>query len=227
MVAEKPSISETIAKMLSNGNFRTQKRQTPVHFFNGTFQNRKAEVCVTAVTGHVFNRDFPSEYQNWSKTDPSTLFAANTIKSSADDKGKIEQHLRSCAHDKDVLVLWLDNDREGENICFEVLDCVYKLLSPQPYRRVYRAHFYSLVESELKQSYSNLNEGPDLFLSLSVDARQIIDLKVGVAFTRYQSMFLKDRYIEFKDKVISYGPCQTPTLGLVVSRDKQIKDFKT
>jgi DNA topoisomerase-3 len=52
--------------------------------------------------------------------------------------------------------LWLDNDREGENICFEVLDCVYKVLNRRQYRRVYRARFYSLVDSELLKAYEEL-----------------------------------------------------------------------
>ena len=137
----------------------------------------------------------------------------------------MEKHLSHLAKGKDVIVLWLDNDREGENICFEILDVIFDKLNSNPFRRIYRARFYSLVESEIRNAYNSVDVGPDHALSMAVDGRQILDLKVGVAFTRYQSMYLKEKYVEFKDKVVSYGPCQTPTLGLVVARDKNIEGF--
>jgi len=34
----------------------------------------------------------------------------------------------------DVLVLWLDNDREGENISFEILDVVFNNMTKKSYR---------------------------------------------------------------------------------------------
>lgn len=62
-------------------------------------------------------------------------------------------------------------------------------------------------------------------VSLSVDARQAIDLKLGVAFTRYLTMNFKKEFANFKDKTISYGPCQSPALGLVSSREDAIENF--
>lgn len=227
MIAEKPSVALSISKTFDPkaGNFGAPKSSIPTQNFQHQFFGHKANITCSSVIGHVFNRDFPPRYQGWESTDPETLFTAETLKNEADDHGKVVRHLKQLAKGQDVIVFWLDNDREGENICFEVLDVTYHLLNNNPFRRVYRANFYSLVESEIRNVYNNLENGPDINLSLSVEARQVIDLKVGVAFTRFQSVFLKSKFVELKDKTISYGPCQTPTLGLVVGRDMEIAKF--
>ena len=51
---------------------------------------------------------------------------------------------------------------------------------------------------------------------MSVDARQELDLKIGVAFSRLMTRayldMAKDKFRIRDLKVISFGPCQTPTL---------------
>lgn len=122
------------------------------------------------------------------------------------------------------LVLWLDCDREGENIAFEV-----KSVCERASRRlrVFRAKFSALIPRDIVFAAQHLGV-PNEQLSLACDARSEIDLRIGAAFTRFQTMRVQSRFPGLKkDKgVISYGPCQFPTLGFVVERFLQVQNFE-
>ena len=61
----------------------------------------------------------------------------------------------------------------------------------------------------------------------AVEVRQELDLRIGASFTRFQTLYLRPRFQQnlADSKVISYGPCQFPTLGLVVERYREIEKF--
>ncbi|XP_077250449.1 DNA topoisomerase, type IA, core isoform X2 [Tasmannia lanceolata] len=224
MVAEKPSIALSIASELSSGRMSTRRGSTDVHEFDGTFRGFHAHYKVTSVIGHVFSVDFPPTYQNWEVIDPMDLFEAPILKTESNPKAHICRHLSQEASSCGYLVLWLDCDREGENICFEVIECTgfHKIDAG---RRIYRARFSSVTEKDILKAMDNLVE-PNRHEALAVDARQEIDLKVGVAFTRFQTRYFQGKYGNLDARVISYGPCQTPTLGFCVQRYLQITAFK-
>lgn len=62
-------------------------------------------------------------------------------------------------------------------------------------------------------------------MSDAVDARQEIDLRIGAAFTRFQTLRIQNKFDNISKQVISYGPCQFPTLGFVVERYLRIQAF--
>ncbi|KAL9411416.1 hypothetical protein AB3S75_045083 [Citrus x aurantiifolia] len=224
MVAEKPSIALSIATVLSGGKLYTRKASTEVHEFDGMFLGSHAYIKVTSVVGHVFRLDFPPAYQDWNASNPLDLFQAPVHKAESNPKVHICRHLnqeaRGCGH----LVLWLDCDREGENICFEVIECTGFQVNDAR-RKVHRARFSSVTEKDILKAMGNLVE-PNRNEALAVDARQEIDLKVGVAFTRFQTTYFQGKYGNLDSRFISYGPCQTPTLGFCVQRYLQITSFK-
>ena len=80
MVAEKPSLAQSIAQILSNGKMSTRPSKVggpcKVHEYRGNFRGRDANFKVTSVCGHVFSIDFEGKYNNWEKTDPAELFKA-------------------------------------------------------------------------------------------------------------------------------------------------------
>lgn len=59
----------------------------------------------------------------------------------------------------------------------------------------------------------------------AVDARIELDLRVGAILTRLTTLQLQARFNELDGKVISYGPCQFPTLGFVVEQYNRVVAF--
>jgi DNA topoisomerase III len=92
-----------------------------VHEWNGTFKDQQVRYKFTSVCGHINGLDFTGKFNSWDRCDPSELFLAPTEKKEATAKLKMPAFLASEARGCDYLVLWLDCDKEGENICFEVI----------------------------------------------------------------------------------------------------------
>ncbi|CAF4758904.1 unnamed protein product, partial [Rotaria sp. Silwood2] len=74
------------------------------------------------------------------------------------------------------------------------------------------------------RALSNLIQ-PDERISAAVDVRQELDLRIGAAFTRFQTLRLHRLFGFDSKQIISYGPCQFPTLGFIVERYLQRENF--
>ncbi|KAG7256822.1 hypothetical protein CRUP_037290 [Coryphaenoides rupestris] len=225
MVAEKPSLAQSIAKILSKGSCSSRKGLNgacSVHDYTGSFLGQPVRYKMTSVCGHVLSLDFTGHYNSWDKVDPAELFSqAPTEKKEANPKLNMVKFLQVEARGCDFVVLWLDCDKEGENICFEVLDAIEPVMNKPSGREqtVYRAKFSSITDTDIWKAMSQLG-APDRNQALAVDARQELDLRIGCAFTRFQTKYFQGKYGNLDSSLISFGPCQTPTLGFCVLNGK-------
>lgn len=65
----------------------------------------------------------------------------------------------------------------------------------------------------------------DTKAAAAVSARIELDLRIGAAFTRLQTLALQRMGGPLADLMISYGSCQFPTLGFVVDRYLKVQSF--
>ena len=90
-------------------------------------------------------------------------------------QARIPHHLQREARGCAAILLWLDCDREGENIAFEVIDIVRASLVPGA--PILRARFSAIAVRDVERALASLGP-PNAAEARSVDARQELDLKV-------------------------------------------------
>ncbi|KAK8847387.1 hypothetical protein IAR55_005245 [Kwoniella newhampshirensis] len=228
-VAEKPSIAKSITEILSGGRWNTRDGRHP-YIRNYDFDynlpaplgnGRGTEFTVTAVLGHLTSSDFDDDHRKWSSCDPFALFDAQVLTYVDSKLKKVEQNLQSEARHADLLMIWTDCDREGEHIGSEVV-AVCKRVNRG--LAVKRARFSAIIAAQIHQACRQAND-LDMRQADAVEARISLDLRIGAAFTRLTTMGLQVRVPELAEKVVSYGPCQFPTLGFVVDQYNRVQSF--
>ncbi|KAF9585923.1 DNA topoisomerase [Lunasporangiospora selenospora] len=224
-VAEKPAMSKSLAQILSQGQYNTSptedKYTRNYEFSYKLANNTLAHVVMTAVRGHLLGSDFPQRYRKWGSCAPVELFEMNIEKSTTSDLIAVERNLVKEAQLADQLMIWTDCDREGENIGAEIMGVC---LRRNQRLVVTRARFSSVTPAELHRAMRNPTQ-LDMRQACAVDARIELDLRIGASFTRFQTLAFQSRFPQLGGGVISYGPCQFPTLGFVVDQYHRVESF--
>jgi DNA topoisomerase-3 len=151
--------------------------------------------------------DFGDAHRKWHSCSPIDLFDAPVEAKIRSDNRSIEQNLLSEARNANMLMIWTDCDREGENIGAEVAAVCRRANRGI---EVKRARFSAIIREQIHRAAQN-PVPLDMAQADAVEARTILDLKIGAAFTRMQTMALQARFPQLKPEegqkssVVSYG----------------------
>ncbi|GMT17616.1 hypothetical protein PFISCL1PPCAC_8913 [Pristionchus fissidentatus] len=226
-VAEKNDVAKGVANILSRGAMQRREGRSKfnkIYQLQGQFQGQPALISVTSVSGHLMNNEFGPEMRGWESIAIERCFDAPVHSAVNENMQNIATTLREESNKADTVVIWTDCDREGENIGAEIV----KVCKEGNWQiDVWRAKFSEVTSAAVHRAVQNLGRLDQRIVD-AVDCRSELDLRIGAAFTRLQTIHLRKRTRIFaagEKGVISYGSCQFPTLGFVVERYKEIESF--
>ncbi|MEF2845649.1 MAG: DNA topoisomerase I [Eggerthellaceae bacterium] len=125
----------------------------------------------------------------------------------------IIRSLKNLAKKADSIVIATDFDSEGELIGSDALSCIQEVNATAP---VSRARYSAFTKEEITHAFNNLVT-LDTNLASAGASRQDIDLIWGAVLTRYLTLVKFAGY----GNVRSSGRVQTPTLALIVARERE------
>lgn len=209
-IAEKPSVGRELAKCLPG----------PAVRHDGYIETQGG--TVTWLFGHILRQAEPQEYdaryKPWHAEDlpiiPKQwkLFVADNCQKQFDVVKKL-------IGEADEIVHGGDPDREGQLLVDEVLDY---LGNKKPVKRIL---LNALDEKSIRQAIAHLEDNAKFFdLKQSALARARADWLIGMNLSRAYT--LAARRAGHDRLVLPIGRVKTPTLALVVRREREIEQFK-
>lgn len=204
VIAEKPMLARDIARAIC-GVPVAEGAKLPISG-NG--------YTVCACAGHLLELKQPQEISpNWKEwsLDELPIFCYNWAKKVSSGKEKLVNNIAGLLRGADCVIHAGDPDDEGQLIVDEVLE----YLGWQG--EVWRVFVNDSIEKNIRRSFEHLKKNIDCASTgRAAYARQMADMCFGVNETRLASCSLGTK--------LTVGRVQTPTLGLVVERDRLIEN---
>ena len=216
-IAEKPSVAQEFAKALK---LNTKRR-------DGYLESDEA--IVTWCVGHLVTRSYPEEYdpalKRWNlQTLPfiPEEFKYEVIPSVAKQFQIVSGILNR--EDVDTIYVCTDSGREGEYI--------YRLVEQEAHvegKKRRRVWIDSQTEEEILRGIreaKDLSEYDNLGASAYLRAKE--DYLMGINFSRLLTLKYGNsisNFLQTKYSVVSVGRVMTCVLGMVVRREREIRDF--
>jgi len=213
IIAEKPSVAQDIARAL--GGFKRE----------GEYFESEHYVLSSAI-GHLLELAVPEEYEvkrgKWTFTHLPVIpprFALNPIDKTAERLKLLTRLIKR----KDVagLVNACDAGREGELIFRYVVQHAFADKPEKPIRRLW---LQSMTAQAIKDGFARLRSDAEMRpLADAARCRSEADWLVGINGTRAMTAFNSREGGFYKTTV---GRVQTPTLAILVEREKAIRAFE-
>lgn len=203
VIAEKPMLAWDIARAVC-GKQVSESARLPITG-NG--------YTVTACAGHLLELVDPEavdpRWKEWS-LDALPIEIDDWPKEPRGDKGELIEGIGELLEDADCVIHAGDPDDEGQLIVDEVLDYLGYT------GKVLRVYVNDNIEKNIRRAFENLRPNEECRgAGRAAYARQMADMCFGVNETRLATKRL--------GQLFTVGRVQTPTLGLVVSRDEAIE----
>lgn len=205
VIAEKPSVGMALAKVLG-----AYQRQDGYMEGNGYL----VSWCVGHLVGLAQPDSYDEKYKKW-RRDTLPIIPDEWKWEVTADKKEQFQILQQLMFRSDVeeLICATDAGREGELI-FRLV--YYQAGCKKPFKRLWIS---SMEDGAIKDGFKNLREGSEYdHLYEAALCRSKADWLVGINGTRL--------FTTLYDHRLTVGRVQTPTLAMVVERNKQIKEFQ-
>ncbi len=204
IITEKPSVAKDIARVLSIKSSR-----------DGYMENN--EYIITWCVGHLIQLAYPEEYdlkyKRWNIKDLPIF--PNKFKYTVNPQTKKQyETVKSLMLDDrvDELICATDAGREGQLIFG------YVYINAKCNKPVKRLWISSMTDEAIMEGFKKLKDNKEYFsLYQSARARSEADWLVGINATRLFT-------VKYNQK-LTIGRVQTPTLSLIVSRQKEIDEF--
>ncbi len=212
IIAEKHIAAKRIASILTQDRTKQVRVSGVDTYESGTGEDRMVFI---GLSGHIVKLDFPKAYNNWQKVEAKELVDAQVITTST--QVKIVSALKKLGKEATKATIATDYDREGELIGVEAVDI---LKSINPDIEFDRVHYSAITPKEIHDAFENPS-GIDFNLAYAGHSRQVIDLVWGASLTRYISLAAG----RLGNMFLSVGRVQSPTLALIVEREKERDAF--
>jgi DNA topoisomerase-3 len=212
-IAEKPSLGRAIAAALPKPH-KNQKGY--IELGNGD--------VVSWCIGHILEQADPEAYnvdfKKWQMAHLPIIPEQWQLKPKAQTRSQLTV-LRKLVKSASEIIHAGDPDREGQLLVDEVID--FLKVSKTKKQQVKRLLISDLNLPAVKRSLNTLKSNQEFMpLSISALARSRADWLYGINLTRAYT--LQGQKVGYNG-VLSVGRVQTPLLGLVVEKDRQIANF--